>query len=142
MLAAIAALGLPTAILTNGWSPLQEEKARLVGFSGTVLASDAIGARKPEPEAFAMLARALDTPADRIAYVGDDPAVDIARRSARRDDGHLARRGEPRLSARSRAAHRPHRHARGARALASRAARPGGEPARMNSGAVEDRVAP
>ena len=78
MLAAVAALGLPTAILTNGWSPLQEEKARLVGFSGTVLASDAIGARKPEHEAFALLARALDTPIDRIAYVGDDPAVDVA----------------------------------------------------------------
>ncbi len=78
MLAALAAIGVRTAILTNGWNPLQEEKARLVGFAGTVLASDAIGARKPEREAFALLARALDAPADRIAYVGDDPAVDVA----------------------------------------------------------------
>jgi putative hydrolase of the HAD superfamily len=77
-LAALAAIGLPTAILTNGWNPLQEEKARLVGFEGTVLSSDAIGARKPDYEAFALLAHALDAPADRIAYVGDDPAVDVA----------------------------------------------------------------
>jgi HAD superfamily hydrolase (TIGR01509 family) len=77
-LAAVAAMGLPTAILTNGWNPLQQEKARLIGFGGTVLASDAIGARKPEPEAFALLARALGAPAGRIAYVGDDPAVDVA----------------------------------------------------------------
>ncbi len=77
MLNEIAALGLRTAILTNGWSPLQEEKARLIGFAGPVLASDTIGARKPQPEAFAILARTLAAAPERIAYVGDDPAVDI-----------------------------------------------------------------
>jgi len=78
MLAHVAALGLRSAILTNGWSPLQEEKARLVGFDGPVLASDTIGARKPTPAAFAALAEVLGCESDRIAYVGDDPRVDVA----------------------------------------------------------------
>jgi len=70
-------LGFPLAILSNGWSPLQEIKARLIGFDGTVLVSDVIGTRKPALAAFADLQRELGVPAERIAYVGDDPISDV-----------------------------------------------------------------
>jgi HAD superfamily hydrolase (TIGR01549 family) len=76
LLAQLEERGVPHAILTNGWSPLQEEKARLVGFKGAVLVSDLIGARKPSPEAFRVLGAALECAPSQIAYVGDDPRVD------------------------------------------------------------------
>lgn len=70
--------GIACAILSNGWSPLQQEKARQLEFAGQVLVSDTIGAQKPQPEAFAALARALKTNARDIAYVGDNPRGDVA----------------------------------------------------------------
>ncbi len=78
MLAALDALGVPYAIVTNGWSPLQEEKARLIGFAGPVFVSERIGARKPSPQAFDSLAKHFALPFDRIWYVGDDPESDCA----------------------------------------------------------------
>ena len=77
VLAALRERGIPVAILSNGWSPLQEHKARLVGFDGPVLVSDAIGVRKPAYAAFLRLERALGVPSARIAYVGDDPVPDM-----------------------------------------------------------------
>lgn len=77
LLAEFEARGVPHAILTNGWSPLQEEKARLVGFKGAVLVSDVIGARKPAPEAFRALCEALGCAPSHTAYVGDDPRTDV-----------------------------------------------------------------
>ncbi len=71
------ALGVPVGVLSNGWNPLQTAKARRAGFMGTVLASADIGARKPEPEAFAALCRALGVAPAACYYVGDDPAADI-----------------------------------------------------------------
>jgi HAD superfamily hydrolase (TIGR01509 family) len=70
--------GIACAVLSNGWSPLQQEKARRLAFDGPVLVSDAIGAQKPQPEAFAALARVLRTDPRNIAYVGDNPRADIA----------------------------------------------------------------
>jgi HAD superfamily hydrolase (TIGR01549 family) len=70
--------GVRCAILTNGWSPLQEAKAEAIGFEGPVLVSERIGARKPDLEAFAVLVKTLGVPADQVAYVGDDPFADIA----------------------------------------------------------------
>lgn len=69
---------MPAAILTNGWSPLQQHKAHRVGFTGKVLVSSDIGAQKPHPSAFAALAGALDMPPHQIAYVGDSPESDVA----------------------------------------------------------------
>jgi HAD superfamily hydrolase (TIGR01549 family) len=77
-LAELERLGIPYALLTNGWSPLQEEKARLIGFRGPVFVSERIAARKPSREAFAMLAKHFELPFERIWYVGDDPAIDCA----------------------------------------------------------------
>lgn len=70
--------GIACAILTNGWSPLQQEKARQLNFPGPVLVSDAIGAQKPQAQAFAALADALETDPRDVAYVGDNPRTDIA----------------------------------------------------------------
>jgi HAD superfamily hydrolase (TIGR01549 family) len=78
MLAKLDEMGVPYALLTNGWSPLQEEKARLIGFRGPVFVSERIGVRKPSPEAFAFLAKHFELPFDAIWYVGDDPAADCA----------------------------------------------------------------
>ncbi len=70
--------GIQTAVLTNGWSPLQERKARRAGFPGPVLASGDLGVQKPDGRAFAALVDALGIPAPRVWYVGDDPATDVA----------------------------------------------------------------
>lgn len=78
VLAGIKNRGVPYAILSNGWSPLQQEKARRLSFEGPVLVSDAIGAQKPEPQAFAALAAALGVDPSEVAYVGDNPRGDIA----------------------------------------------------------------
>ena len=73
----LARRGATLAVLSNGWNPLQEQKARRLGFGGPVLASAQIGAQKPEPQAFAALAKLLALPLQKIVYVGDDPRVDI-----------------------------------------------------------------
>jgi putative hydrolase of the HAD superfamily len=75
---ALAASGTKVAVLSNGWSPLQNVKARRAGFGGTVIASADLGVQKPHPQAFAALCRELRLPPDRCFYVGDDPKADIA----------------------------------------------------------------
>lgn len=72
------ALGVPYAILSNGWSPLQEEKARAIAFRGSVFVSERIGARKPTRDAFDILVSHFDLPRERVWYVGDDPKNDCA----------------------------------------------------------------
>jgi HAD superfamily hydrolase (TIGR01549 family) len=78
VLAELDALDIRYAILTNGWSPLQEEKARLIGFRGSVFVSERIGVRKPSREAFETLAHHFELPLEAVWYVGDDPEVDCA----------------------------------------------------------------
>jgi FMN phosphatase YigB (HAD superfamily) len=70
--------GIKVAVLTNGWSTLQQAKAKRAGFSGTVLVSDEIGERKPAPGAFGRLLDELGTTAARTLYVGDSPQSDVA----------------------------------------------------------------
>ncbi|HEY9179688.1 MAG TPA: HAD family hydrolase [Candidatus Baltobacteraceae bacterium] len=78
MLADLRRRAIPVAILTNGWSPLQQKKAERVEFDGPVLVSADLGCQKPGPRAFAALARALGVVPDEIAFVGDTPASDVA----------------------------------------------------------------
>jgi HAD superfamily hydrolase (TIGR01549 family) len=78
MLDELDRLGVRYAILSNGWSPLQEEKARLIGFAAPVFVSERIGAWKPSQAAFASLVKLFDLPPADIWYVGDDPAIDCA----------------------------------------------------------------
>jgi HAD superfamily hydrolase (TIGR01509 family) len=74
---ALRARGVAVAVLSNGWNPLQEVKARRAGFEGAVLASADIGAQKPDPRTFEALLDALGTPPERTWYVGDDPRGDV-----------------------------------------------------------------
>jgi len=78
-LAALRERGVPLAILTNGWSPLQQMKiARALGDAiETILVSDALGAVKPAGAPFAALVAALGVPAERVWYVGDNPRGDV-----------------------------------------------------------------
>ena len=71
---------MPVAVLTNGWSPLQQRKiAQALGADAppVVLVSDELGAIKPAPAAFAALVDGLGVPRERVWYVGDNPAGDI-----------------------------------------------------------------
>lgn len=77
MLAELRAQGIATAVLSNGWNPLQQRKAQRAGFEGPVLASSDIGAAKPDPAAFAAVVAALGVPAECLWYVGDNPRTDI-----------------------------------------------------------------
>jgi HAD superfamily hydrolase (TIGR01509 family) len=70
--------GIPHAVLSNGWNPLQVAKARRAGFHGEVIASADIGVQKPDPRAFAALTAALGVPPERCYYIGDDPVGDVA----------------------------------------------------------------
>jgi HAD superfamily hydrolase (TIGR01509 family) len=78
LLAKLAEMDVPIALLTNGWSPFQEEKARIIGFAGPVFVSERIGVRKPAPEAFAHLTNTFERAPVDIFYVGDDPRADCA----------------------------------------------------------------
>ncbi len=70
--------GIAIAVLTNGWNPLQEDKARKAGFDGPILVSSEIGARKPSPRAFERLLDVLGSAPQATWYVGDDPYSDVA----------------------------------------------------------------
>lgn len=77
VLAVLRERAIPVAILTNGWSPLQQKKIEMLGFDGPVLVSDQLGCAKPAPYAFERLAQALGMPPERCWYVGDNPRGDI-----------------------------------------------------------------
>jgi putative hydrolase of the HAD superfamily len=76
--AALRERGIAVAVLSNGWNPLQDVKAKLAGFDGTVLASGDIGVQKPDPRTFEALLGALGTAPSDTWYVGDDPNGDVA----------------------------------------------------------------
>lgn len=76
LLALLDASHVRYAALSNGWSPLQEEKARLTGFAAPVYVSERIGLRKPDRGAFEFLANHLERAAEDLWYVGDDPIGD------------------------------------------------------------------
>lgn len=78
LLASLRSHGIAAAVLSNGWSPLQQRKAERAGFDGPVLASSDIGAGKPHGDAFAALVERLAMPTDCIWYVGDNPRIDVA----------------------------------------------------------------
>lgn len=73
----LKAAGIPHAVLTNGWSPLQEKKIAAIGYDGPMLVSDRIGAAKPSACAFGRLVETLGVPAESIWYVGDNPVADV-----------------------------------------------------------------
>jgi HAD superfamily hydrolase (TIGR01509 family) len=76
--AALRERGIVTAVLSNGWNPLQIRKAQRAGFEGPVLASADLGVQKPAARAYEALLNALGTRAENTWYVGDDPRDDVA----------------------------------------------------------------
>ncbi len=76
-LATLRELGIPVAVLSNGWNPLQIRKAQRAGFEGPVLASADIGQQKPEARAFEALLGALGSRPENTWFVGDDPRSDV-----------------------------------------------------------------
>lgn len=78
MLAELRSREVPVAILTNGWSPLQQRKAERVEFEGAVVVSSDLGIQKPEPQAFEALADVLGVGCADVAFVGDSPESDVA----------------------------------------------------------------
>ena len=78
MLTVLRERRIPVAILTNGWNPLQRRKAERVHFDGPVLVSADLGIQKPDAQAFAALAQAVQAEASEIAFVGDTPRSDVA----------------------------------------------------------------
>jgi len=78
MLRDLSARHVPLGILSNGWTQLQHLKAWLINFPGPVLASEEIGAWKPDGRAFAIALDRLSMVAATTIYVGDEPTVDVA----------------------------------------------------------------
>jgi putative hydrolase of the HAD superfamily len=67
---------LPLASLTNGNADLG--RIGLAHFFRARLDARLVGAAKPDARAFLAVAAELELPAERIAYVGDDPLNDVA----------------------------------------------------------------
>jgi FMN phosphatase YigB (HAD superfamily) len=81
LLTSLRAREIPIAVLTNGWTPLQQKKiARALGAAADglpVLVSDALDAVKPARAAFDALVAALGVPREQSWYVGDNPSGDV-----------------------------------------------------------------
>ncbi|HZZ00268.1 MAG TPA: HAD family hydrolase [Candidatus Baltobacteraceae bacterium] len=77
LLDGLSGRGIVVAVLSNGWNPLQINKAQRAGFEGPVLASADIGQQKPSAHAFDALLSALGTRLQNTWYVGDDPHSDV-----------------------------------------------------------------
>jgi len=77
----LRARGIPAAILTNGWTPLQQQKIWVAlgddSLALQVLVSDALHAVKPARAAFDALVDALGVPREHAWYVGDNVRGDV-----------------------------------------------------------------
>ena len=80
-LPALRELGLALGLITNGRSLIQRRKLRGLGLEAsfdTVVISEELGVRKPDARIFLHALERLDVEAAQAAYVGDNPAPDIA----------------------------------------------------------------
>jgi putative hydrolase of the HAD superfamily len=80
-LAMLRRAGLKLGLITNGSSRMQTAKLQCLALEpafDTVLISSAEGVSKPDPEIFRRAVERLHTTADRAAFVGDHPEVDIS----------------------------------------------------------------
>lgn len=84
-LAVLRSLGLRVAVLTNGDQTQQEEKLRRTGLHHQfelIMSSSALGAAKPNPEAFRLACQRLTVEPGAVTYVGDRLDVDAQAASA------------------------------------------------------------
>jgi FMN phosphatase YigB (HAD superfamily) len=81
LLTSLRGQNISLAVLTNGWTPLQQKKiARALGAAADglpVLVSDALGAVKPAPATFDALVATLGVAREQTWYVGDNPQGDV-----------------------------------------------------------------
>lgn len=71
--------GLAVAVVTDGSAAVQERKWRALGLdAATVLCSDDIDRRKPDPIVFQVAACRLGVDPAKCLAVGDDPTRDVA----------------------------------------------------------------
>ncbi|MCL2795144.1 MAG: HAD family hydrolase [Microbacteriaceae bacterium] len=81
LLRSLRSCGFRVGILTNGTEDQQVDKLEVVGLAeeiDVVCISERIGAQKPEPLAFATLARELGVTPDQCLFVGDNAEQDVA----------------------------------------------------------------
>lgn len=98
-LAVLRAGGFKLGLITNGSVRMQTGKLKCLALEpafDTVLISDAEGVSKPDPEIFRRALQRLETTADRAAFVGDHPEVDVS--GARRAGMKGIWRRDPTLS--------------------------------------------
>ena len=72
--------GYKLGLVSNGKTPFQERNFKALGVShlfGSVVVSEAVGFRKPEPEIFILACNELDTAPENVVFVGDNPTADI-----------------------------------------------------------------
>ena len=72
--------GYKLGLVSNGKSPFQERNFNALGVKGlfgTVVVSEAVGFRKPDPEIFALACDDLDASPEKVIFVGDNPVADI-----------------------------------------------------------------
>ncbi|HVW92965.1 MAG TPA: HAD family hydrolase [Devosia sp.] len=77
---AIHARGLPLGVISNGNERVQLAKLKSIGLIDllqTVVISEAVGLRKPDPAIFHLAADRLGIPPGETLYVGDNPEVDV-----------------------------------------------------------------
>jgi HAD superfamily hydrolase (TIGR01509 family) len=78
LLRELAQRRVPLGMLSNGWTQLQHLKAWLINFPGPVLASEEIGAWKPDVRAFEIALTRFSMQTSTTVYIGDEPRVDVA----------------------------------------------------------------
>ncbi len=67
-------------VVTNGPSPFQENNLEALGltqFFDTVVVSDAVNVRKPDPEIFKVACSNISVDTEHCVFVGDNPEADI-----------------------------------------------------------------
>ena len=73
-------LGYKLGLVSNGKTPFQERNFYALGiqqYFSTVIVSDAVGLRKPDPAIFYLDCEKLGVEVERCVFVGDNKQVDI-----------------------------------------------------------------
>lgn len=72
--------GYKLGLVSNGKSPFQENNFSALGVAdlfGTIIVSDAVGYKKPDPRIFEMACKELSVSPDDCVFIGDNPVADI-----------------------------------------------------------------
>ncbi len=73
----LAELRVPRIALGGGWAPIDQRKADLAGFDGSIIFAEDLGVAASSPAAFARVAEVLLLPADRIWFVASNAQSEI-----------------------------------------------------------------